>query len=69
MPTSLERFVAFLEQAERSPLTIKNYLGDLRAFVAWFEETNGDPFDPTKITPTDLREYNGFSRDTCKNRT
>jgi integrase/recombinase XerC len=57
MATSLERFAAFLEQAERSPLTIKNYLSDLRAFVAWFEETNGDPFEPAKITPTDLREY------------
>jgi hypothetical protein len=34
MPTSLERFAAFLEQAERSPLTIKNYLSDLRAFAA-----------------------------------
>lgn len=57
MATALERFAAFLEQAERSPLTIKNYLSDLRAFAAWFEETNGDPFEPTKITPTDLREY------------
>jgi integrase/recombinase XerC len=57
MATSLERFAAFLEQAERSPLTIKNYLSDLRAFTTWFEETNGDPFEPAKITPTDLREY------------
>ena len=57
MATTLERFAAFLAQAERSPLTIKNYLSDLRAFAAWFEATNGDPFEPLKITPTDLREY------------
>jgi site-specific recombinase XerD len=57
MATSLDRFTAFLEQAERSPLTIKNYLSDLRSFTTWFEETNGDRFEPAKITPTDLREY------------
>lgn len=57
MADPLKRFATFLEQAERSPLTIKSYLSDLRAFAAWFEETNGDPFDPAKITPTDLREY------------
>jgi integrase/recombinase XerC len=57
MTTSLDRFAAFLEQAERSPLTIKNYLSDLRAFTTWFEEINDDPFEPAKITSTDLREY------------
>jgi site-specific recombinase XerD len=65
MPTSLERFAVFLEQAERSPLTIKNYLSDLRAFAAWFEETNGDSFEPAKITPTDLREYKRWMVSHC----
>ena len=65
MPTSLERFAVFLEQAERSPLTIKNYLSDLRAFAAWFEEMNGDSFEPAKITPTDLREYKRWMVSHC----
>ncbi len=65
MSTSLKRFAAYLEQAERSPLTIKNYLSDLRAFAAWFEEANGDPFEPAKITPTDLREYKRWMVSHC----
>ena len=52
-------------QAERSPLTIKNYRSDLRAFAAWFEATNGDPFKPAKITPTDLREYKPWMVTPC----
>jgi site-specific recombinase XerD len=35
----IESFAGFLAQAERSPLTIKNYRGDLAAFATWFEET------------------------------
>ncbi|MBK6426128.1 MAG: site-specific integrase [Blastocatellia bacterium] len=57
MTNSIEAFAAHLSQAERSPLTIVNYRCDLRAFAAWFVETNGETFEPAKITPTDLREY------------
>jgi hypothetical protein len=45
-PDSIEGFASFLAQAERSPLTIKNYRGDLAAFAAWFEEVNGEPMEP-----------------------
>jgi site-specific recombinase XerD len=58
MPSVLDLFGKYLEHSERSPLTIKNYLCDLDAFVRWFTEINNDQkFDPAKITPTDLREY------------
>src|SRR4051794_10208497 len=53
----IERFADFLAQAERSPLTIKNYCGDLAAFAVWFEEANGEPMGPAKVTPTDLRHF------------
>jgi integrase/recombinase XerC len=56
-PKCLSDFATFLENSERSPLTIKNYLSDLSAFSAWFGETNGNVLSPEKITPTDLREY------------
>lgn len=65
MATPLERFAAFLEQAERSRFTIKNYLSDLRGFADWFEQTNGDMLDPAKITPTDLREYKRWMLTHC----
>jgi len=53
----LQRFKRYLEHSERSPNTIRHYLSDLSAFARWFEQTNGDPLAPEKITATDLREY------------
>ena len=50
-PDPIESFAGFLAQAERSPLTIKNYRGDLASFAAWFENTNGEPMEPAKVTP------------------
>ena len=56
-PSAIDRFEDFLKRSERSPLTIKNYLSDLRAFGRWFQEANGDEPEPDRITPTDLREF------------
>lgn len=57
MCTDLERFTHFLQQAERSPHTIANYLCDLRTLAAWFETTHGEPWALASLTPTDLRDY------------
>jgi integrase/recombinase XerC len=56
-PDPIESFARFLVQAERSPLTIKNYRGDLDAFAAWFERANAEAMAPAKVTPTDLRQF------------
>lgn len=50
-------FARHLENAERSPCTIKSYTHDLRAFAKWFQDTNSEGLTPTSITPTDLRKY------------
>jgi integrase/recombinase XerC len=55
--TALERFVRFLEQSERSPITIRGYVADVRDFSRWLEKANGDALDPARITSTDLRQY------------
>lgn len=53
----IDRFTRFLAQSEHSPLTIKNYRSDLDAFATWFEGANGEQMEPTKVTPTDLRQF------------
>ena len=53
----LARFAEHLRHRECSPLTVKNYLADLRGFARWFEQTNGDVLTPDRVTPTDLREF------------
>lgn len=55
--TLLARFARYLERAERSPATVKNYLSDLRGFAVWFTKTNELELDPSAITATDIQEY------------
>jgi site-specific recombinase XerD len=58
--TAVGDFAHHLARAERSPLTIKNYRGDLEAFARWFRDTTGDELTPGHVTPTDLRDYKRF---------
>jgi integrase/recombinase XerC len=53
-------FALFLEEAERTPVTIKNYLCDLDYFVKWFELHTDASLRPDQITPTDLRDYKHY---------
>jgi site-specific recombinase XerD len=53
----VDRFARFLAQSEHSPPTIKNYRSDFDAFTAWFRGANGEPMEPAKVTPTDLRQF------------
>ena len=56
----LAAFGKWLEKDDRSPLTIRGYLQDLRHFSAWFEQANGRLLTPKLLTPTDVREYRGW---------
>ena len=53
-------FALFLEEAERSPVTIKNYLCDLKYFEKWFFQKKDSILSPDLITPTDLRDYKQY---------
>jgi len=37
--TDTKIFEAFLREQDRSPVTVRGYLADLRAFARWFEQT------------------------------
>ena len=53
----LNRFRSHLETADRSERTVDVRRRDMTAFVAWFEQTTGKPFDPLAVTPPDIRDY------------
>jgi site-specific recombinase XerD len=57
MMAVLDRFCRFLERAERSPHTIRNYRHDLDRLAAWFASHSEEPFLPSTLTPADLRAY------------
>ncbi len=56
----LSAFESHLLSHDCSPHTIHGYLGNLRQFADWFEQTNGAAFSLDAVTPTDIREYKQY---------
>jgi len=56
----VKEFEEYLLENVKAVLTVKGYLSDLRCFVRWFEQTNGEAFTLQAVTPTDVREYRQF---------
>ncbi len=56
----LEAFETWLREQDRSAVTVRGYLADLRQFAAWFEGTNGKALRVEEVTPADVREYRGW---------
>lgn len=57
---SFDNFARYLEAKDRSPLTIRGYISDLKKFARWFEQTNGEALSPHNLTAADLREYRQY---------
>ena len=55
-----ERFAASLKQLERSPLTIKNYRSDLKAFAQWLNTSEQPLQGLTKVSAQELKQYQEF---------
>ncbi|ACX53255.1 integrase family protein (plasmid) [Ammonifex degensii KC4] len=45
-----------------SPSSVRAYLGVVRRFVAWWEGTSGEAFDPRAVTPLDVADYRRYLR-------
>ena len=58
--TILKTYHKHLETVGKSSHTIKAYSHDVAAFALWFEQTNGEDFDPQAIDPRDIRDYKGY---------
>ena len=53
-------FLDYLRAQDRSENTIRFYGQDLAAFDRWFQQTNGGPMTPERVTALDVREYKSF---------
>ena len=60
---SLSTFEDWLTGQDRSVKTIHGYQADLKQFAAWFQQANGCPLQPEKLTPADIREYKNWLLD------
>jgi site-specific recombinase XerD len=63
----LNQYRVYLQQSEDvSPVTIRNYLSDLRQFIAWCEaswrdgQEDGHPFVPTSVVTPTLTRYRSY---------
>lgn len=45
------------EKKKVSPITLKNYLSDIRHFIQWFERTTGRTISPTDISEDTIQLY------------
>lgn len=57
MQTDFDSFKQWLTDHDYADLTTQSYLGSLKLFATWFEKENGEELSPSKLTPTDLRNY------------
>ena len=57
-PWRVEGFAIRLHAANRSPETVRAYLGDLELFVSWSLEQGYE--SPSRITRKELRDYVGY---------
>ncbi len=57
---TIQAFLTFLEEQDRSPQTVRAYKSDLAAFARWFEGSNGFSPTPHLVTPVDAREYRAY---------
>lgn len=56
----LDKFREAMIRAGKEDLTVNGYCADLKIFVAWFEQTTGEQFDPKDLTEVDIREFVGY---------
>ena len=60
MKNFMDKFVEALKQRDISEKTVIGYQSDIKFFMQWFEQTNGDELSPELVTPTDVREYKQY---------
>jgi site-specific recombinase XerD len=53
----LERFKTYLREKDKSDLTIKNYVSDVRRFIGWFENISHASFDIHSVNTQHIDQY------------
>jgi site-specific recombinase XerD len=55
-----EQFWGWLRERGRRNRTISAYQTDWREFASWYQQTNDEPFDLTRLTALDLNDYRSW---------
>lgn len=65
VPDLVTWWSAMLADEGRATLTHRRYTQAVRAFLAWFEQQNHEPFTPQRLTPIDLTGYAQYLQQTA----
>lgn len=57
---TVDKWLLSLADSDKSRHTLRSYAGDLRLFAHWYEETTGETFGASEVTPSDIREYRSW---------
>jgi site-specific recombinase XerD len=57
----IAEFLGWLQGRGRRSRTLSAYESDWRIFASWYERTNGEPFDLTRLTALDLNDYRAWA--------
>ncbi len=57
----LKGFLASLREQGRREATLNSYRQDWKRFSIWYEQTNGEPFDISRLTALDVSDFRGYS--------
>lgn len=56
----IEKFVVWLKNEGKSENTIKVYLNALQKLNSWYEETEGNSFEPSAVTTLHIHEFHNY---------
>jgi site-specific recombinase XerD len=56
----IEQYQDYLTRVGKSPHTVRAYSQDVRGFIRWFEQTNGEDFHHRAVDSRDIQEYKGY---------
>ncbi|ABO49401.1 phage integrase domain protein SAM domain protein [Desulforamulus reducens MI-1] len=55
-----DAYIAWLKNEGKSEKTVNEYPAKLQKLINWFEDTEGDRFEPSKITTLHIHEFIAF---------
>ncbi len=58
----VSEWLAYLHREGKSASTRKGYRRGLAHFATWYEQSGGEPFDPTAVIPRDVRDWLSFQQ-------
>lgn len=68
MKQHIQQFAAWLKEQDKAEKTVSTYLTALGKFVIWYEQSEGQTFDPQVVTTILIQDYRSYLMNTLEQR-